>query len=176
MHGKRLGWMAAVVAGLLVTATTQGDEPNKGKKADTPAPSITLKIDAGNLPPGLLEKLIEAANKSAAKPATKVEEKTVKVATITLSEAIAKAEKAAGGTSVKAEKKGETFVVNLLNKSGGKVRVVLDGTGKVVPGEKKEDKDEDKKKGDKKNENKQEGNQDEKKGEDKKKEKKGDRD
>jgi hypothetical protein len=155
MTRKFLGWTVGllVLSGLIGGTLTRGDEPGKGKKEE-PAPAIILKIDPSTLPPGLLEKLIEAANKSNPKATPKTEEKAEKgkekAAALTLLEAIARAEKSSGGTTIKVEKKGESFLIDLVGPKGEAIRVVLDRGGKTT--------------GDPKTEKKEEGNRDEKKG------------
>jgi hypothetical protein len=170
MSVKRLGWMSAaalLLAGLFGSVLTGADEPGKGKKdkdEDGSGKVIILKLDVSNLPPGVLEKLLQAAGKSDSKPAvtpTKGEEKEkgkkgkgkeeapAKVTGISLTEAIARAEKATGGTATRAERQDEDKVVSyridLRGKDGARVRVTLDASGKVQPAQKKdEDRDEQK--------------------------------
>jgi uncharacterized membrane protein YkoI len=69
------------------------------------------------------------------------------VKTISLTEAIAIAEKTAKGTATKAERKGEGaethFKIDVVNKDGEKQKVELTPDGKVRPSEEKKDDDDD---------------------------------
>ncbi len=130
-------------------------EPEKKPEEDKKGPPT--------LPPGLAKKL-GALPEGKPEPGKKPEAKESARA-ISLSEAIAIAEKTAKGTAVEAERSGEGgdvhFKVEVVGKDGQKQKVVLDASGKVQAGKEKED---DEKKGEEKNKNKKD-DDDDKKGE-----------
>lgn len=154
----------ALTAGLVELSAVSADEPQpKGKKGfdkkkpDEPkatipgdGKTIIIQIDASKLPPDVLKKLLELGT-SSAKPEPGKKPAPVTVPAITLTEAIAIAEKAnKGAAATKAERKDSkgaqpvpSFKIDLTDPKGNKIKVTLDASGKVTEIEKK---DEDEKK------------------------------
>ena len=155
---------AAVVAVAVPTATA--DEP-KVKKPQPPGAEpgkpIIIQIDGSKLPPDVLKELLKLSKSSEpTKPGTKPEptkpgtkpgvkpeptkpgtkpEPTKTGKAISLSDAIALAEKATQGTVVKAAREDEDgkvqFKLDVIDGKGGKSKVTLDASGKVTGTEKK---------------------------------------
>jgi uncharacterized membrane protein YkoI len=162
----------AALALAFAPAVRADDEKPKGQKsAPADAPKvIVIQIDASKLSPEVLKQLMQlakpgetskpAVKPEPTKPAPVVKPEPIKPAlkTISLADAIAIAEKATKGTAVKAEREDEDGKVEFeieVTDGKGKVKVVLDASGKVLSTETKGDK---KKKGDKDDKEEKKGN------------------
>jgi uncharacterized membrane protein YkoI len=152
--------------GVIGVPTATADEPKDKTKVKKPEPpatepgkTIIIQIDASKIPPEVLKDLIKLSQASQptkpgakpepTKPGVKPEPAkpgTKSLKTISLSDAIAIAEKLTKGTVVKAEREDEDgqveFELIVIDGKGGKSKVVLDGNGNVTKSEKGEDKDE----------------------------------
>jgi uncharacterized membrane protein YkoI len=149
----------AAAAGVVGTPFATADEPKeKGKvkkpESAEPVKPVIIQLDASKLPPEVLKQLIQLSKSDEpSKPGKSAPTQSVK--SISLTDAIAIAEKATKGTVVKAERKEEDgtvqFKLDVLDGKGGKSKVTLDASGKVTGTEKRgEEKDEDNKDGKKK--------------------------
>jgi hypothetical protein len=146
--------------------------------AAEPAKTIIIQIDASKLPPDVLKELLKLSKptepmkpatkpepvkpgtkpepvkpgvkpeptKPGIKPDTKPVTKPVKA--ISLSDAIAIAEKLTKGTVVKAEREDEDgkveFELEVVDGKGGKTKITLDASGQVLESKKKGEKEDDK--------------------------------
>jgi uncharacterized membrane protein YkoI len=164
LKSKRMLFVAVLVAfgvGVVSVPTATADEKDKVKKPEAePGKPLIIQIDASKLPPEVLKELLKFSKASEpTKPGTKLEStkptpkpESTKLTnkpmkTISLSDAIVSAEKATGGTAVKAEREDEdgkvVFEIEVIDSKGSKTEVIVDGSGNVLKtskGEKGEEK------------------------------------
>lgn len=148
--------LLAVLALAVAPAVRADDEKPKGQK---PAPAvapkvIVIQLDASKLSPDVLKQLMQLSKPGEpSKPAVKPEpskptkpepSKPAAVKAISLADAIAVAEKTTKGTAVKAEREDEDgkveFEIEVLDGKGGRTKLVIDASGKVISSETKGDK------------------------------------
>lgn len=190
---------AVLAAALVAPVAVRADDEKPKKPAEPGGKPLIIQLDASKLPPELLKELLKLAKPAdepkfgalgvPLKPSIKPEkpaapekpaiksgtpdkptvkpEKPTKV--IGLTDAIAIAEKTTQGMAVRAERKGDAFVVDVQTK-GGKSSVTVDANGKVA-GDKKSEKEGEK--GDKKKDGDKDEGKGKKKDDDDDKEKKG---
>src|SRR5262249_59045984 len=120
------------------------EEKGKGKgkdKGKDEKPNV-VQIDLNKLPPDIAKRLLELSQAGDKKAPDKG--KTAPVKSISLSEAIAVAEKATKGQAIRADRREEdgevTFRVEIRGGEGARKKVVVSAAGKVLSGgDKKKD-------------------------------------
>jgi len=153
----RAACAAAVVAGLGLASPSWADDKGKDKGKGGPKANI-IQVDLNKLPPGLARQLMDLSkgkydskgkpeakkhdDKGRPGPATKDDDKKKpgdkKGAgkAISLTEAIAIAEKVGRGQAVKAERKGEgadaQFKIDVVGRNDTRSKITLDAAGRVV--------------------------------------------
>jgi YD repeat-containing protein len=129
----KLRWAAltaAILLGsyLLLFPQRTGQAGEEGKKAKV------IQIDLSKLPPDLAKALLEAAQKQ--KGTGRHAEKKGATGAISLSEAIAIAEKASNGHATSANRKDGLdythFTVTVSNPDGTRTRYTINGAGKIL--------------------------------------------
>ena len=137
---------AALVLGLCLAGTARADEKDKKDKDKSDKQPTVIQLDLNKLPPDVAKRLLEIAGKGGSetapakrkgseKGAAKKTDETKKTGgkVISLTDAIAIAEKAGQGQAVKAERKGEGedthFNVEVVGKGGEKTKIELTATG-----------------------------------------------
>jgi uncharacterized membrane protein YkoI len=127
----------------------KGEGVKKPQPGAEPVKPVVIQIDASKLPPDVLKQLLQLAEKpkptgEPVKPTGEGSKPAVKA--ISLTEAIAIAEKTAKGTATKAERQSEDgavrFKIEVQDGKGAKTKLTLDAGGKVTGTEKKEGEDE----------------------------------